>query len=236
MTVDGHESTIGNIGPEGYDGVYVSNGVHVAWARKPGKKTGPDAILTGFTGGNHCATDVIVVAAERDPPVEVLRDCVEEFKLDNQGPEFDLNLELMVAGLPMIAASVKLPLLWNDSTHSFELDFSHLLAPAPDDSRRRNIQRSISEEITGFPAGYSFEDALDFNAAKTQQAMANLIYSGNADVAAAILHEAWPKSIVGREAYWKDFAKQVVSDATWNRFGLARLRNSSVLTEAAAQK
>ena len=73
------------------------------------------------------------------------------------------------------------------------------------------------------------------------QALLDLILTGHADEAHALIHKAWPKArgrsdgeLGGAEAFWKAVCQAVSRDPMWTRLGLNRLPHADVIRAGAA--
>ncbi len=97
----------------------------------------------------------------------------------------------------------------------YDLDAGGMRKPAPSDAALADQAAAIRKTYEGL-AGDTLDPSL-------WAAMLDLIYSGNARSARALLDAAWPEAKPGKDKFLADFARRLWAGETWRRFELGRL-------------
>ena len=216
--------------------LFPRNSVEILWTRSGGKDIGPDVIVAGNNGGNHCGTFVYAISPGAAPPVEEVRSCVEKAKIGQKDgrPTMDCGLEFLAGNVPTNASSTILPLIWQDG--KFVVDYARLLTPTPNGAQLAAIEQKIGEELGAITQNYPPKSGEpDFGAIATPQALLDLIFSGHADLAKELLARSWPKRLQGSEIYWRDLTKEFVEEPSWQKFNLKQLPHADVIAQFAAR-
>jgi hypothetical protein len=192
--------------------------------------TGPAAIVAGDTGGSAGVVDVFAVTFGKSPAFgQVQSDhiAIDQAITVNGLPELDIGFAVdAFNGAPNSQASVaRLPLRWNG--WALEANLPALLArrvATGDVARlRAEIAHHQKQEEMGFSTG---------GTPLVADTMLQLVLSGHADRARALLVAGWPRE-PGRkgsiEAMWEEFCGGVTAQPAWTRFGLSRLPHADLL-------
>ncbi|WP_260925729.1 hypothetical protein [Novosphingobium sp. 9] len=213
----------------------------VLWSRPPGG-AGPDVIVLGDDGGSGGDGDLLAVTFSDSaaPVVKRLRgERIDAAKVtpSPDGPRISLAFDIeYFNGAPHAgAALVPLPLVWRDG--DFALDPKALttrpMRSADLDRRERAVARELTQWTHGTPETQSLYPGPSFSGTPvTVQTLVELMLSGHAKEADALLRRAWPQR-AGRQAFWADLCRAVVTQPYWQRFALARLPGADLIAASA---
>jgi hypothetical protein len=203
--------------------LFLSDSVLVLWRRqKPG--IGPDLIVGGFTGGNHCSYDVMSIALDADQPVQALSQCNHDqprIETDADGaPRFSIFFDVagFNAALAFVAGT-EIPLIWDRDR--FVVDAQRLITPLPDRATLERMAQTIRGELATWRiAAYKRDSGLDASAPQTNQILLDLILHGHTAEAWALLDLAWPAGIDGQDLYRDDFNRAIADHRLWRQLAL----------------
>jgi hypothetical protein len=180
---------------------------------------GPNAIFVGFSGGAHCCYTAHLVWIEGRTHHQEIPLADSDLKIEAHGgpPRLrfsDFNFANWHA--PFAASPAPPVVLAYDPRHGeYSLDPDAMRKPPPSDAAFAGQAAEIRKTYEAL-AGDALDPAL-------WSAMLDLIYTGNAGSARALLDVAWPEAKLGREKFLADFTHQLWAGETWRRFELGRL-------------
>ncbi|MGH7125969.1 MAG: hypothetical protein ACREFI_16460 [Stellaceae bacterium] len=177
---------------------------------------GPNAIYIGSSGGSHCCHTAHLIwiegrAHDQDIPLGE-----SDLKIEARGgpPRLRFN-DYGFAGWGDPTAPTPAPpvvLAYDPRVGEYRLDPDAMRKPAPSDAALADQAAEIRSKLE---VGDSHDPLLS-------GAMLDLIYSGNAPSARALLDAAWPEAKLGKDEFVQAFTKQLWAGETWRRFDLGR--------------
>ena len=188
-----------------------------------GAGPGPNTIFVGYAGGAHCCYTVYLLWIAGEFRVQTIELFDSELKIDSAGRTlrlsfYDFNFAYWNASFADSPAPLVI-LSYDPARGEYAADGPAMRKPAPSaDALAQQAAkiRKIYEELQ--------PDDLD---AELWGAMLDQIYAGNAASARTLLDLAWPPDRPGKDAFLKDFTKQLWDGTTWRRFDLARVLAAS---------
>jgi hypothetical protein len=143
------------------------------------------------------------------------------------------------------AIIVPIPTIWRNG--DFAADMSALLARHFSESEIDFRVLAVEEELGGwsdeaYPANSLYPPESRSGTPVAVTALLEMILTGHADQARALLHRAWPRShehtdhpLGGEDAFWKAVCQAVVREPLWQRLKLNRLPHADMIVQAAAR-
>jgi hypothetical protein len=219
--------------------------VRLLW-RRHGRGAGPDALVIGDYGGSGGNGDVFAVTVRASSTVAKYRgERLDGVRAERQAAlhlNFPLDIEYFNGAPHAGAAIVPIPTAWKDG--NFAADLPALVRPIPKQElgfRELAVEeelRSWAEE--SYPASRLYPPQARTGTLITVQALTELMLSGHADEAKALLSRSWPTSfsrsdvkLGGEEDFWRDLCRRVVEHPLWKRLGLSRLPHADVIRAGA---
>jgi hypothetical protein len=202
----------------------------VRWRRPKDQADGPDIILGGHTGGNHCCYEVMSFNFRNSEPLQLLEAETEEVDIQmdkNSLPYWSLPIDMF--GFGERAAIHDIPVTWGNK--AFTPDLQHLVGPLPDSKSLEEQEQKIKTELSAWNIlHYPPEGSKDKGVAgETTQILLDLVMSGHASTAKALLLRAWPERISGAEIFWREFSTWLALCPPWSELEMGK-----ALPEAAA--
>jgi hypothetical protein len=188
-----------------------------------GAGPGPNAIFVGYAGGAHCCYTVDLLWIAGEFRVQTIELFDSELKIDSAGGPprlsfYDFNFAYWNASFADSPAPLVV-LSYDHARREYAADLPAMRKPAP--SADELVQqaaklRKIYEQLR--------PDELNSD---LWGAMLDLIYAGNAASARGLLDQAWPPGRPDKDAFLKDFTKQLWEGTTWRQFDLGRVLAAS---------
>lgn len=179
---------------------------------------GPNAIYIGSSGGARCCRTAHLIWIEGRAHHQEISLGSSDLKIEAHGgpPRLrfnddafaDWNAQGEVAPAPPVV------LAYDPRVGEYRLDPDAMRKPPPSDAALADQAADIRKKYEALP-----ESALD---PALWTAMLDLIYSGNAPSARALLDAAWPVAKPGKDKFLADFMQRLWAGETWRRFELGR--------------
>jgi hypothetical protein len=211
--------------------------VSVIWTGEPGLG-GPDVMLLGQSGGSAGCGDVVAITFDEIPTLRALAACpAEEVPIVIMGdvPTFDANLSLVIngsSGADVRAGRIAVG-AYRDG---FKPNLTMMTAePLTADERAQTLSMMV-KYLHRWAMSLS-DGAQGLSTPDTVEALLNLVLSGRADQARALLFEAGQTGAgpgFRADAFWDDFSLALVSDPLWKQFHLERLRSAELVVRSAS--
>ena len=180
---------------------------------------GANAIFVGFSGGAHCCFTAHLIWIEGRVHHQEIPLTDSNLKIEARGgpPRLRFSDFNFVGWNAPFAASPapEVVLAYDSRIGEYSLDPDALRKPAPSDAALADQAAEIRKKYEALP-GNELDPSL-------WAAMLDLIYTGNAASARALLDAAWPPAKPGKEKFLADFTRQLWAGETWKRFELGRL-------------
>lgn len=180
---------------------------------------GPNAIYIGSGGGAHCCRTAHLIWIEGRAHHQAIALGDAELKVEARGgpPRLRFNDDAFAEWTehPGLTSGPSVVLAYDPHVGEYRLDPDAMRKPPPSDDALANQGTEIRDKYQALSG-----DALD---PSLWIAMLDLIYSGNAAAARALLDAAWPEAKPGKDAFLVEFTRQLWAGETWRRFDLARL-------------
>jgi hypothetical protein len=179
---------------------------------------GANVIFVGFSGGAHCCFIAHLIWTEGGVRHQAIDLQDSELKLET-GPGVP-RLRFNDFGFAYWNASFAdspaptVVLAYDPRQGEYAADAAAMRKPAPTDAALAQQAMEIRTTYEGLRSE-ELDPAL-------WAAMLDLIYSGNAGSARALVEAAWPPAKPGRDAFLKEFTAQLWTGSTWRRFELGR--------------
>jgi hypothetical protein len=180
---------------------------------------GPNAIYVGSSDGAHCCHTAHLIWIEGRAHHQEIPLGASDLKTEARGASprlrfnddafADWNAPVSVTSGPAVV------LAYDPRVGEYRLDPDAMLKPPPSDAALADQAAEIRKKYDALAA-----DALD---PSLWAAMLDLIYTGNAPSARALLDAAWPAAKPGKEEFLRDFTHILWAGETWRRFELGRL-------------
>lgn len=222
--------------------------VRLVWSA-PSRVGRPDALVIGESGGSGGYAELFAITAS--PTVEVKRltgERLQGLRVKARTEQLKIDLPFDVEffnGAPHAgAAIVQIPTIWKNG--DFAADLSALVKPPMPQREALFVELAVRQELKGwaqakYPSPTLFPPQADEGTPVTMQALLDLVLTGRADEAHALIHKAWPEAwdrsdgeLGGAEAFWKAVCKAVSSHPMWKRLGLSRLPHANVIRAGSA--
>jgi hypothetical protein len=222
--------------------------VRLLW-RGEGRGGSPDILVFGDDGGSGGLGDLIAVTASKTPVITKY----SSERLDSVRPmprtddlRIDLPFEIgYFNGAPHAGVTiVPIPTRW--SAGNIEPDLAALVRPSISNQELNFRELAMREELHAwaeayYPTSRLYPPEAPSGTPVTVQALADLMLTGHADEARAMLAAAWPTSwnrtdvkLGGEKEFWKAMCRAVVRHPLWTRFRLDRLPNANVILAGAS--
>lgn len=222
--------------------------VRLVWSARR-RNGSPDALVIGESGGSGGYAELFAITAGRN--VGIKKFAGERLegvhaKADTSKLKIDLPFDVeFFNGAPHAGAViVPIPTVWRNGDFSADLS---LLVERPLSHRQSSfVELAVREELYAwadakYPSPTLFPPQSDTGTPVTLQALLDLILTGHADEAHALIHKAWPKArgrsdgeLGGAEGFWKAVCKTVSRNPMWTRLGLDRLPHAEAIRAGAA--
>jgi len=184
-----------------------------------GAGPGPNAIFVGYAGGAHCCYTVHLLWIAGEFRVQTIELFDSEVKIESTGRTpslsfYDFNFAYWNASFADSPAPLVV-LSYDPARREYAADALAMRKPPPaaDELAQQAAKlRKIYEELR--------PDELNSD---LWSAMLDLIYAGNAASARSLLDQAWPPDKPDKDAFLKDFIKQLWEGTTWRQFDLGRV-------------
>lgn len=180
---------------------------------------GPNAIYVASSGVGRCCFTAHLIWIEHRMHHQAISLLNSDLKLDARGGPPRLRFQdYSMGGWNGGAAAFRAPevvLAYDPRVGEYRLDADAMGKPSPSDGALADQAAAIRKTYEALAP-----DALD---PSLWSAMLDLIYSGNAPAARALLDAAWPEAKPGKDAFLADFTRQLWAGETWRRFELGRL-------------
>lgn len=223
------------------------------WMRMPHTR-GPDVLVRGDWGGSGGNADIFAVTFAPRLAVRAWKgdrhDEVEGRTVRGAlHVDLPFNIEFFNGASHADVTIVPIPMRWDGD--DLAVDFGALIRPPLSPDERAFRELAIRSELgrwasDAFPAKRLFPPEVTIAHATTPvtvRALAELMLSGRADAAHALLHSAWPASFErndvkmgGEEAFWKALCSRLVSHPLWRSARLGRLPHAELIVTAAAAR
>jgi hypothetical protein len=180
---------------------------------------GPNAIYVASSGVGACCFTAHLIWIDQRMHHQAIALLDSNLKIEARGgpPRLRFQDDSM-RGWNGGAGALRMPevvLAYDPRVGEYRLDPDAMLKPPPSDAALADEAATIRRTYEGLAA-----DALD---PSLWVAMLDLIYSGNAPSARALLDAAWPPEKPEKEKFLADFTRQLWAGETWRRFELGRL-------------
>ncbi len=180
---------------------------------------GPDAIVTGWTGGAHCCFTIHAVWLSHDfrqQIIPVMDNDETGFLPDGRGPDAPPKLrfgDFTFAYWRASFADSPAPTVifrFDSPTGRYAPDIAAMRKPAPDDTAVAAMAKEVRGAERDLPKGDSPAAPLLW------KDMLDLIYSGNAPAAHRLFEMAWPEDRDGKDEFLACFTEKP-SKGIWRR-------------------
>ena len=187
---------------------------------------GPDAIVTGWTGGAHCCFTLHALWLAHDfrqQIIPVMDNDETGFLPDERGPDAPPKLrfgDFTFAYWRASFADSPAPTVifrFDPPTGRYAPDIDAMRKPAPDDAAVAAMAKEIRDAERDLPKGDSPPAPLLW------KDMLDLIYSGNAPAARRLFDMAWPEDREGKDVFLACFAERLSKGIWWRSEKLGRL-------------
>ncbi len=187
---------------------------------------GPDAIVTGWTGGAHCCFTIHALWLSHDirqQIIPVMDNDETGFLSDERGPDAPPKLRIgdfTFAYWRASFADSPAPTVifrFDPPTGRYAPDIEAMHKPAPDDAALAAMAKDIHDAERDLPKGDSPPAPLLW------KDMLDLIYSGNAPAAHRLFEMAWPEDREGKDEFLACFTEKLSKGIWWRSEKLGRL-------------
>lgn len=180
---------------------------------------GPNAIFMGSSGGARCCHTAHLIWIEGRAHHQEIPLGASDLKIEARGgpPRLRFNDDAFADwnAHPAATSVPSVVLAYDPRVGEYRLDPDAMRKPPPADADLSDQAAEIHKKYEAL-AG----DALD---PSLWVEMLELIYTGNAPSARALVDAAWPEAKPGKEKFLTDFSRQLWAGETWRRFDLGRL-------------
>jgi hypothetical protein len=180
---------------------------------------GPNAIYVASSGaGQYCLAAHLIWIEHRAHHQEIAL-LGSDLKIEARGGPPRLRFEdhgfLGPDASTAAARGPEVVLAYDPRRGEYALDPDAMRKPPPPDAELAERATELRQKLQALPA----EEAKP----TLSVAMLDLIYSGNAVSARALLDAAWPEANPGKEEFLGDVTRRLWAGETWRRFDLGRL-------------
>lgn len=222
----------------------VDANAFVVWAR-PAMPDGysvadpaPLLLLSSFSGGAHCCTTFYAVFPGPDFKMQVLAP-------GNSDPSVTQEWG---GGAPRLTMGDDSFAYWNTSYAgspggAVVLDWTpegYRLSPsmyrdAPDHATLDKLAQDMKAAVLAFGGPYVPMAATERPATKGEldsviwSDMLDLVYSGHADLAAALFDQGWPAEVKGKRDFWRDFVERMKATWIWTPWELSKVLDPEIV-------
>jgi hypothetical protein len=216
--------------------------VFIFWAR-PAMPDGysvaeaaPLAILSSYTGGAHCCTTLYAIF----PPTPLGSDFkMQELSVGNAEPSVSQE---WAGGAPRLTFGDDSFAYWHTSyagslAGTVVLDWvpegyrlsQSMYRDAPDQATLDKLAQDMKTAVLAFGGPYVPMTATERPQTKGEldsviwSDMLDLIYSGHADLAAALFDKGWPAEVKGKRDFWHDFVEKMQVTWIWTPWELSKV-------------
>lgn len=220
------------------------------WTRPPHGR-GPDVLLRGDSGGSGGNADLFAVTFA--PQLVVRKWSGERYNgvtgravRGTLHVDLPFDIEFFNGASHADVTIVPVPVLWRGG--DFTVNFPALMRPPLSPDERAFRELALGRELArwswdAFPAKRLYPPEVPIAHATTPvtvQALTELMLSGRADEARALLHHAWPGSrgdiaMGGEDALWDALCSTLVSHPLWRRLRLDRLPHADTVVAGAGR-
>ena len=219
--------------------------VRIAWRRRDGRN-GPYAIVEGVWGGSAGLVDLYAPYGSGPKQLQMLTlakadDLIIQAPNGHLALEAPFVIEFFNGASNASATSVPLPVVWRGD--NFRLDLSALTSRMFDAQDLRFRRIAVCYELNEWAGNLNDPSPLypaPPNALGgtpiTLQALTDLMLTGHAQEAKAVLHQCWPRSLhrtdirlEGEQTFWNDLSNALKGNPLWTRFDLGRLPDASLI-------
>lgn len=180
---------------------------------------GPNAIYVASSGVGQCCVAVHLIWIEHRAHHQEIALLGSDLRIEARGGPPRLRFEdrgFVGSDAPTAAArGPEVVLAYDPRRGEYALDPDAMRKPPPSDAELAGRATELRQKLQALPA----EEAKP----TLSVAMLDLIYSGNAVSARALLDAARPEANPGKEEFLSDFTRGLWASETWRRFDLGRL-------------
>lgn len=179
---------------------------------------GPNAIYVASSSAGHCCLAVDLIWIEHRAHQQEIALLGSDLKIEARGGPPRLRFEdrgFVGADAPAAARGPDVVLAYDPRRGEYGLDPDAMRKPPPSDAELAERATELRRKLEGLPS--------EEGRTVLSVAMLDLIYSGNAASARALLDAAWPEAMPGKEEFLTDFTRRLWAGETWGRFELGRL-------------
>jgi len=222
--------------------------VRLVWSGHSSGAT-PDALVIGESGGSGGYAELFAVTLDHGAKVQKLvGERLEGVQAKPSTARLRLNLPFDIEhfnGAPHAGtSSVPIPTVWKDG--DFLADVAALVQPPVPQREYSFRELAIRQELQAwkdakFPSRRLFPPESDNGTLITVQGLIDLMLTGHADQARALLHRAWPGSLErsdvklgGEKDFWRGLCRAILHHPLWTRLRLDRLPRAEVIRAGAA--
>ncbi|MBI0476535.1 hypothetical protein D9601_14390 [Sphingomonas sp. MA1305] len=207
----------------------------------------PDLVILGNDGGSGGDGDLFAIRFGAMVTIDTVRG--ERFTAirvthahDGLRVMLPFDIEYFNGAAHAGAVIVPLPVRWRAGRAAADVAaMTHTPTSAPDlFARETGVRRELAAWATDVGATlHLYPPAARSGTGTTLHAMAELILSGHADVARAMLHRAWSRrpgstiALGGEESFWRAICRAMVGQPLWQRFALDQLPHADLVARAA---
>ncbi len=233
--------------------VQLGSGYIVAkllWTAKGGRKE-PAVLVLGDFGGSGGDADLFAVRFSPKLSFRKINGERVDAAAVRPGPgplHFTLPFDIEFFNGASHAGAILFPLPMRWEKQDFAVDFAGLTKPTFSESEMAYRELAVSEELDAWaeansPAPRLYPPEARLGTPVTVTAMLELIMSGHADQARALLDRSWPRDrartdrrLGGEADFWAALCQALVRHPYWKRFALSRLQHADLIERGAAGK
>lgn len=222
--------------------------VTLLWSRR-GQTPGPDALILGDYGGSGGDADLFVIKFASNTVRKLSGERFDTAAVRTGSGQLRVDIPFDIEffnGAPHAGAIVlPLPLKWDEDKFVVDLDELTRTSYSPSELDFRAL--AIGAELhswaeTNYPSPRLYPpDALN-GTPVAATGLVEMMLSGHADQARAILDRAWPtqwehgdRPLGGKEDFWAALCQAVVREPAWKQYDLSRLPHADIVQSGAAR-
>lgn len=221
----------------------VDGNAFIVWAR-PAMPDGysvaepaPLAILSSYSGGAHCCTTLYAIF-----PGPAFK--MQELAIGNSEPTLSQE---WVGSPPRLTFGDDSFAYWNTSfagspggavildwaPEGYHLSDS-MYKETPDQATLDKLAADMRTAVLAFGGPYVPMTATERPQTKGEldsviwSDLLDLVYSGHADLAAALFDKGWPAEVKGKRDFWRDFVEQMQATWIWTPWELSKVLDPEV--------